>query len=563
MNKLKSLKKILFLVVILIGLKCVGGETRAATSSIIDTNRKASLTITKYENQNGSGENKPLKGVEFTIYNMPSESGVETVEQGLAYLRKHAVRSFAQTTPSSGTITFSNLDLGRYLVVETRAPKNVSTKIESFLIDLPRTTDDGRAWNYDVTVYPKNVTIYGKVTLTHTNKAGEPLVGTTWKLEKKDSNGNWKEYDGLGILTTNNSGQINIENLEKGDYRLVPNSSIDGYILDKSATKNFTIDLENTEKNLTAKSEKLNVEKFVKSANGDYTNTVGAFTIDRLTWKTKADVAEITEKMNKYTITENIPEQLIIFQDTIKVYGVDKDGKEILLPNDSYTKTIPKPYDKLTIDFAPEKLKDYKSVEIIYDTVFYLEIIDSGEYEISSTLEYTNSINSNGESVSTYKTNEAKAETHTGMVKIFKTNTAGEPLERTMFKIATSEENARNGIFVKNIENFDLVAETGRDGYTAFKGLKYGEDGINAGNAQTEYWIVEVQASSDKYSLMQNPKKVIVNSNSKDNLITIVNKEKLNLPLTGGKLNIIFFVLGVATVVFAIIRLKKKEEVKE
>ena len=538
MNKLKSLKKILFLVVILIGLKCVGGETRAATSSIIDTTRKASLTITLQEQQNGSGDNKPLKGVEFTIYNMPSESGVETVEQGLAYLRKHAVRSFAQTTPSSGTITYSDLDLGRYLVVQTRTPKNVSTKMESFLIDLPRTTEDGRGWNYDVTIYPKNITIYGNVTLTHTNRAGEPLEGATWKLEKKDTNGNWTEYEGLGIQTTNNSGQITIQNLEKGEYRLVQNSVPDGYIMDKSATKNFTIDLENTEKNLTAKSEKLNIEKHVKSKEGEYTKTLGAYTIDRLTWKTEADVPEIISKMEKYTITDEIPEQLIILQDTIKVYGVDEDGKETLLGNDCYTKTIPKPYDKLTIDFVPEKLKDYKSVEVIYDTVFYLEIIDSGEYEISSALEYTKSINSDGESEGTYKTKEAKAETHTGMVKIYKTNTAGEPLERTMFKIATSEENARNGIFVKNIENFDLVAETGRDGYASFKGLKYGEDGVKAGNAQSEYWIVEVQASSDKYSLMQNPKKVIVNSNSKDNLITIVNKEKLNLPLTGGKLNI-------------------------
>ena len=84
-----------------------------------------------------------------------------------------------------------------------------------------------------------------------------------------------------------------------------------------------------------------------------------------------------------------------------------------------------------------------------------------------------------------------------------------------------------------------------------------------ASNAQTEYWIVEVQAPSDKYSLLQNPKKVIVNINSADNLINIVNKEKFDLPLTGGKRNIIFFVWGVSCVVLAIIRMKKKEEVKE
>lgn len=561
MNKLKSLAKIFLLVVILIGIKFIGGKTKAATNTIVDINRKASLTITKYENKNGSKENKVLKGVEFTIYNIPSNSGVENVAQGLEYIKNHSVRSYAQTTPDSGKITFSNLDLGRYLVVETKAPKNVSTKIESFLIDLPRTTDDGKGWNYDVTIYPKNVTIYGNVTLTHLTEEGTPLAGTTWKLEKKDSNGNWKEYDGLGVLTTNASGQINIENLEKGDYRLVQNSIIDGYIMDKSDTKNFTIDLQNTNKNLTAKSEKLEIEKYVKSANGEYTNTVGAFITEKLTWKTKADVAKITEKMDKYTITEKIPEQLILKQNSIKVYGVDGSGNEVLLENTDYMQNIKD--GKITFDFTTSNLKDYKNVVIIYDTAFNIEIIDSGNFEIGTSLEYTNNIDVEGKCDGTYKTQEVKAETHTGMVKIFKTNPEGQALGGAQFKIATSEENAKNGIFVKNIENEDLVAESGEDGYAVFNGLKYGEDGVIASNAQTEYWIVEVQAPSDKYSLLQSPKKVVVNSNSADNLINIVNKEKFKLPLTGGRRNIVFFVLGVSCVVLAIIRMKKKEEVKE
>ena len=561
MKKIKNFKKIICIIMILITLISIVGKVCAVTSAIIDTSRKASLTITQYEKQNGSEENKPLKGVEFTIYNMPSESGVETVEQGLNYMRQHAVRSFAQTTPTSGTITFSNLDLGRYLVVETRAPKNVSTKIESFLIDLPRTSENGEGWNYDVTVYPKNVTIYGNVTLTHTNEQNEPLAGATWKLEKKDSNGNWTQYEGIDILTTNADGQITIENLEKGDYRLVQNSVIDGYIMDKTAVKNFTIDLENTNKNLTAKSEKLNIEKYVKNGQGEYTNTLGAFTTDRLTWKTKADIAEIISKMEKYTITEKIPEELIVKQDSIKIYGVDENGNETLLQNNCYSKNITN--EQLKIDFNTESLVGYKNVVITYDTVFYIEVIDAGEYEISASLEYTDEINSNGTSAGTHKTNEAKAKTHTGMVKIFKTDINGNPLERAQFKIAISEENAKNGVFVKNIENFDLVAESSQEGYADFKGLKFGEDGQNASDAQSEYWIVEVVAPSEKYSLLGKPKKVLVNSKSSENMINIINKEKFKLPLTGGKLNIIFFVLGVSAVVLAIIRFKKKEEVKE
>lgn len=555
MNKIK---KIVFLIMIITSIICIVGKVCAATSAIIDTSRKASLTITKYEHQNGSQNNKPLKGVEFTIYEIPSNSGVENVTQGLDYIRQHSVTSFAKTTPDSGTITFSNLNLGRYFVVETKAPKNVSTKIESFLIDLPRTSDDGKSWNYDVTVYPKNVTIYGNVTLTHKNQQNEPLAGTTWKLEKKDSNGNWVQYEGLDILTTNANGQITIENLEKGDYRLVQNSVIDGYIMDKTDTKNFTINLENTNKNLTAKSEKLEIEKYVKNGQGEFTNTLGAFVTDTLTWKTKADVAEIISKMEKYTIAEKIPEELVLKQDSIKVYGIDGSGKEILLQDNCYSKNITN--KQLKIDFNTENLKNYKNVVIIYDTDFNREMITSGEYEISASLEYTNCIKENGASSGTYKTSEVKAKTHTGMVKIFKTDTNGVALEGAQFKIATSEENAKNDVFVKDKENQDIIAESNNEGLAQFKGLKYGEDGQNAIDAESEYWIVEVKAPSDKYSLLGKVKKVVVNSNGSENLINIINKEKFVLPLTGGKLNVLFFVLGVAFVVLAIIKLKKKED---
>ena len=45
MNKLKSLVKIILFAVILIGFKCVGGETKAATNAIVDTSKKASLRM--------------------------------------------------------------------------------------------------------------------------------------------------------------------------------------------------------------------------------------------------------------------------------------------------------------------------------------------------------------------------------------------------------------------------------------------------------------------------------------------------------------------------------------
>ena len=77
-------------------------------------------------------------------------------------------------TGKEGTVKFEDLELGRYLVAETKAPKNVSSVISPFLIDLPRTSDNGEYWNYDVTVEPKNETVYGDVTLSKLNKNNNP-----------------------------------------------------------------------------------------------------------------------------------------------------------------------------------------------------------------------------------------------------------------------------------------------------------------------------------------------------------------------------------------------------
>ena len=61
-------------------------------------------------------------------------------------------------TDTTGHTSASNMEQGLYLVVETRVPENVTSTCNPFLVSLPMTTIDGAAWNYDVTVYPKNQT---------------------------------------------------------------------------------------------------------------------------------------------------------------------------------------------------------------------------------------------------------------------------------------------------------------------------------------------------------------------------------------------------------------------
>lgn len=61
-------------------------------------------------------------------------------------------------TDATGHAAASDMEQGLYLVVETRVPENVTSTCNPFFVSLPMTTTDGAAWNYDVTVYPKNKT---------------------------------------------------------------------------------------------------------------------------------------------------------------------------------------------------------------------------------------------------------------------------------------------------------------------------------------------------------------------------------------------------------------------
>ena len=62
------------------------------------------------------------------------------------------------TTDAKGTATASNLELGLYLMVETKFPNNISGIVNPFFVSVPMTKANGSGWFYDVTVYPKNQT---------------------------------------------------------------------------------------------------------------------------------------------------------------------------------------------------------------------------------------------------------------------------------------------------------------------------------------------------------------------------------------------------------------------
>ena len=101
-------------------------------------------------------------------------------------------------TDATGHTSVSNMEQGLYLVVETRVPENVTSTCNPFFVSLPMTTVDGTAWNYDVTVYPKNQT-------------GNPDLGKTVR-EAKNSTGK-----NTGSLTDITDGYAHTATASVGD----------------------------------------------------------------------------------------------------------------------------------------------------------------------------------------------------------------------------------------------------------------------------------------------------------------------------------------------------------
>ena len=101
-------------------------------------------------------------------------------------------------TDTAGHTFADQMEQGLYLVVETRVPENVTSTCNPFFVSLPMTTIDGAAWNYDVTVYPKNQT-------------GNPTLDKTVR-EAKDSTGK-----NNGSLTDTTDGYAHTATSSVGD----------------------------------------------------------------------------------------------------------------------------------------------------------------------------------------------------------------------------------------------------------------------------------------------------------------------------------------------------------
>lgn len=183
-----------------------------------------------------------------------------------------------------------------------------------------------------------------------------------------------------------------------------------------------------------------------------------------------------------------------------------------------------------------------------------------------ATIDFTNK---DGDKTTT-KTNTSGADTGTIQIKKMSINKA--PLNGAKFQIASSEANAKNGVYLKKAADGSIldsgdtgydtasdweVLSAGTDGSALFDGLKmYTVDG--SGNKQyLSYWVVETLAPGG-YNLLTAPVKVDFSSAADDTnnftvAIDVINNAGFELPKTGGFGSVLFIICGTALIGVAIV----------
>ena len=583
-NKTKKYS-IFFVVMVMVLVSTLAVKVKAADPTT------GSLTIVAKEQQNNTTNNDPLKGVEYTLYKV--DETVETTTQAESYITSNSVTGTAKTTGEDGTVVFDNIDLGRYYVKVTNVPDGV-VATEDFIVELPRTNSTGTGWDYDITVEPKIKTAFGNLEFTKTDANGTPMNGVEFKLQVKQNNGAWVDYAAQTNFTTNSEGKITLNNLPSYDYnsntatyRLVEVSVPDtGYIINNKqlatlvwkVNNDGTITIENEasldsdlftvtkDENITKvtyKNEKPEVEKKVKNG-GEYLDMVGAFLTDTVEFKVTAGIPMQIADMKTYKITDNIPQGLTLNRESIKIEATTADSSETV-PTDVYTLS----QTGLEVTFNPQKLAEnnYSAIIITYTAKLNMEeAVIGGDGNVNTvTLEYTNKVAENGDEEDKTTTTDT-AQVHTGALSIEKVEKGNveTKLAGAKFKIATTEQNAKDGIFVKDETGADIEVETNDQGQAVIEGLKYADN-----EADTSYWLVETQAPSyiedgvtKYYNLLKDPVEVQVGKTTHESAVQIENGKGFDLPATGSIGLAIFTVVGIAVMAGAVV-LNKKQKVQE
>ena len=287
-----------------------------------------------------------------------------------------------------GIAQFDSLPLGIYMIQETKAPAQILTYTANFIVSIPM-VQEGQ-WIYDVKAEPKNVGVYGGVSLKKTgvtvgSKTESPVADVMFRLDKEESNGTWSPVDVSnftftagkksedadkpatgGHVITDANGMITISSgLTKGDYRFVEISAAHGYIANTAEDANcFTVE-ENAGKLVTkvnnvevsaveVKNERPDFDKEVtkRGETGASQNNDADYGIDdSIPYTLTVKVPETIANLKTFYVTDSInTEQLAYEKNAFTVLCSDNVD---IVSDTNYTITYKNDNSGFKIDFKP------------------------------------------------------------------------------------------------------------------------------------------------------------------------------------------------------------------
>ena len=573
------------------------------STSTIDTTQTGSITIHKYlmddtnkalPSTNGE-ETKtlpdgalPASGVEFTLYKVKDIDELIQYFDGVSGDLEVKANSYfvdgdyskgvtadvvskwhkSEKTSKDGTVTFKDLELGLYLVVESEKPVTVTEAVEPFLVSVPMTRigKDGKTipteWLYDIHVYPKNSTSKGDVTLKKMGAVVDktnavPVEGVKFKLEmltagadeKDETNWNLIPFnDTTDEFTTNENGEIAAKNLIPGKYRFTevgyaddaPNKSYiinngDKYVFDVDPKGNVSIptkaentaDYKAANKTITVYNYRPDVNKQVKNRSNGYGDAADYNKDDTITYKVVVDVPTNIVKLKKFVLTDT-PTNLTDDSGTVKVYS--DEAMNVVAPENIYS--VKGTGEGFTITFTPDQMGTFAGKKLYVSYTATLKKDENGNFTGSTTVDgNSNKIELTYSNKTKLDKDEAEnpdnqtkikdeAVVYSFQLNVQKTNGTQNLGAGVMFDLykegaadadgaLTPDEAKKLGFEKKDKTGYVLVQKnlvTDDKGQIVYKGLANGN-----------YWLVETK-TLEGYNLLAKPVEVTLNINYKESL---------------------------------------------